>query len=82
MELLSLGNVVTCCAIDGVNIGNRGAETIVMVFPSGKMLGQITNLTPLNTLLEDKNFQHILIFSMAPRKPILVETHKAPRTKL
>ena len=84
MELLPLGNVVTCYAIAGVNLDNTGAETIVTVRPSSKMLGQIPNLTPLNTILKDKNFQHILIFFIAPCKPILAETHKPPHrnTKL
>ncbi len=64
MELLPLGNVVTCCAIVGVNLDNTGAETIVTVRPSSKMLGQIPNLTPLNTILDDKNFQQSSSFSL------------------
>ena len=54
MELLPLGNVVTCCVIAGVNLNDTGAETIVTVRPSSKMLGQIPNLTPLNTILDAK----------------------------
>ena len=82
MVLLPLGNIVTCCVIAGVNLDNTGAETIVMVHPSSKMLGQIPNLTPLNTIFDDKNFQHILIFFIAPCKPILAETHEHPHMKL
>ena len=49
MELLPLVDIVTYRTIAGVNLDNTGAETIVTVCPSGKMLGQITNLTSLNT---------------------------------
>ena len=82
MELLPLGIIVTCCAIARVNLDNMGAENIITVCPSSKMLGHIPNLTPLNTVLDDKNFQHILIFSIAPCKLILAETHELPHTKL
>jgi len=83
MELLLLGDIVTCCAIAGVNLNDTGAETIVTVCPSSKMLGQITNLTSLNTpFLTTKTSNTSSFFPSCHANRVLRKNKNLPTQKL